>query len=180
MLEDYIQLLLQLVEAVPDVIYQSAAFPLAFRASMAALTLIHSDLVFAALELFRVVMTHDSFIPSSAQPTKHTVNATAIKVVVQKEGFELVGYLLGGLVGDFPEESTSSVVSIFRGIAVAHSPQLLTWLPPVLQQLPTSAVPNEAKEQFMMDVTKWVFVLLAVSRSEFCCSVPSIPDSTTK
>jgi transportin-3 len=153
-LEDYIQLQLQLLEMVPDVFFQSTAFPLAFKASMAALTLIHSDLVFAALDLFRDILTHDSLLPSSTHPAKFAAYATIIKIVVEKEGFEFVGYLLSGLVGDFPEDSTSSVVSIFRSIAVLFSSQLLTWLPRVLQQLPTSAAPNEAKEQFMIDVTK--------------------------
>lgn len=153
-LEDYVQLLLQLLEMTPDVFFQSIAFPLAFRASMAALTLIHSDLVFAALDLFRDILTHDSLFPSSSQSAKFAVYATAIKTVMEKEGFEFVGYILSGLVGDFPEDSTSAVVSIFRSIAVLFSSQLLTWLPAVLQQLPTSAAPNEAKEQFMIDVTK--------------------------
>ena len=153
-MEDYVQLQLQLLETVPDVFFPSTAFPLAFKASMAALTLIHSDLVFAALDLFRSILTHDSLLPSSTHPAKFAVYATAIKTVVEKEGFEFVGYLLSGLVGDFPEDSTSTVVSIFRSIAVLFSSQLLTWLPPVLQQLPTSAAPNEAKEQFMIDMTK--------------------------
>lgn len=153
-LEDYVQLLLQLLETAPDAMLQSTAFPLAFRASMAALTLVHSDLVFATLDLFRNILTHDSLISTSTQPAKFTVYATAIKSVVDKEGFEFVGYLLSGLVGDFPEDSTSAIVSIFRSLAVAFTSQLLTWLPPVLQQLPTSAAPNEAKEQFMIDVSK--------------------------
>lgn len=121
---------------------------------MAALTLIHSDLVFAALDLFRNILTHDSLSPSSTHPANFAVYATAIKTVVEKEGFEFVGYILSGLVGDFPDDSTSTVVSIFRIVTVYFSSQLLTWLPPVLQQLPTSAVPNEAKEKFMIDVTK--------------------------
>lgn len=153
-MEDYVQLLLQLLEMIPDVLFQSTAFPLAFRASMAALTLIHSDLVFAALDLFRNILTHDSLSPSSTHPANFAVYATAIKTVVEKEGFEFVGYILSGLVGDFPDDSTSTVVSIFRIVTVYFSSQLLTWLPPVLQQLPTSAVPNEAKEKFMIDVTK--------------------------
>ncbi|KAF8560277.1 ARM repeat-containing protein [Imleria badia] len=155
-LEDYVQLLLQLLEMVPDVFFLSSAFPLAFRASMAALTLIHSDLVFAALDLFRNILTHDSLFPSSSHPAKFAVYATTIKNVMEKEGFEFVGYLLSGLVGDFPEDSTSTIVSIFRSLAVLFSSQLLTWLPPVLQHLPTSAASNEVKEQFMIDVTNSV------------------------
>ncbi|KAF9229185.1 ARM repeat-containing protein [Gyrodon lividus] len=155
-LEDYVQLLLQVLEMVPDIFFQSTAFPLAFRASMAALTLIHSDLVFAALDLFRNILTHDSLVPSSTQSPKSALYAAAIKAVMEKEGFELVGHLLSGLVGDFPEDSTAVVVSIFRSAAVLFSSRLLTWLPPVLQQLSTSGVPNEVKQQFLVDVTNAV------------------------
>ncbi|KIJ68548.1 hypothetical protein HYDPIDRAFT_106754 [Hydnomerulius pinastri MD-312] len=155
-LEDYVQLLLQLSEMAPDVFFQSTAFPLAFRACMAALTLIHSDLVFASLDLFRKILTHDSLAVSSTQPPKFPIYATAIKAVVDKEGFEFIGYILSGLVGDFPEDSTAVVVSIFHSLARLFSSQLLTWLPPVLQQLPTSSAPNQAKQQFLVDVTNAV------------------------
>ncbi|KAH7883499.1 armadillo-type protein [Phlebopus sp. FC_14] len=152
-LEDYVQLLLQLLEATPDVFFQSNALPLAFRASMAALTLIHSDVVFASLDLFRNILTHDCFASSSSQPSKYSLYASTTKAVMEKEGFEFVGYLLSGLVGDFPEDSTATVISIFRSISLLSSAQLLTWLPPVLQQLPISSTLNQAKQQFLLDVT---------------------------
>jgi transportin-3 len=155
-LEDFLQMLLRLVEFAPDVYFQSPAFPLAFRAAMAALTVVHSDIIFASLDLIRITLTHDSLgsnIP--APPPKFPIYASAIRGVFDKEGFELVGYLLSGLVGDFPEDSTSAVVSIFRVISSVWTSQLLSWLSPVLQQLPTSA-PNHAKVQFLSDVTKFV------------------------
>ncbi|KAI6047713.1 armadillo-type protein [Pisolithus marmoratus] len=127
-LEDYVQMLLQLEDAVPDVFYQSSAFPLAFRASMATLGLIHSDITFAALDLFRNI----------------------------KEGFDLIGYLLSGLVGDFPEDSVSSVISILRSISILLPSQILVWLPVVLQQLPATSAPNEARQRFLIDVSNAV------------------------
>jgi transportin-3 len=156
-LEDYIHLLLELVTHAPDIFFQSSAFPLAFRASMAALTLVHSEIVFQCLDLFRIVLTHDSLRPDLPQPPKFPIYATTIRSVVDKEGFALVGYLLAGLVGDFPEDSTSTVVSIFRVLAVLWTSQLLSWLPPVLEQLPTTAAPNQTKSQFLQDVTRSAF-----------------------
>ncbi|KAG1825839.1 armadillo-type protein [Suillus subaureus] len=143
-LEDYVQLLLQLIRMAPDVFFQSSAFPLAFRATMAALTLIHSDLVFASLDLFRDILTHESLTPSSSPPLKFPIYSSAIKAVMEKEGFEFVGCILSGLVGDFPEDSTC---------ALLWSTQLVTWLPPILQQLPPSSTPNQVKQQFLLDVT---------------------------
>jgi transportin-3 len=78
---------------------------------------------------------------------------------MEKEGFEFVGYMLTGLVGDFPEDSAAVVVTIFRSIALLWSTQLIAWLPPILQQLPPSSAPNQAKERFLLDVTKYVHLM---------------------
>lgn len=160
-LEDYLQLELQLVDFAPDIYFQSSAFPLAFRASTAALTVIHSDIIFTALELFRLIVTHDCLGPvlPSPVPPKFPLYAAAIRGVVDKEGFEFVGYVLTGLVGDFPEDSTSLVVSILRAISFTWSNQFISWLPAILQQLPTTAAPNQAKTQFLTEVTGYVHVL---------------------
>ncbi|RDB28567.1 Uncharacterized protein C11G11.07 [Hypsizygus marmoreus] len=156
-LEDFLQMLLQLVEHAPDIFFESPAFPVAFRASMAALTLIHTDIIFASLDLFRIILTHDCLVPgATVPPPKFPLYAAAIRGVFEKEGFEFLGYLLSGLIGDFPEDSTSAVVSIFRVISFVWSSQLLSWLPAVLQQLPTTAAPNEAKTQFLSDITSAV------------------------
>ena len=122
---------------------------------MAALTLIQSDLIFAALDLFRNVVTNDCF-STSPPDAKDVPFISAIKTVLEKEGFEFVGYLLGGLVGDFPEDSTSSVVSIFRSLATLFPSELLVWLPPLLQHLPVGTAPNESKQQFLADVSSYV------------------------
>lgn len=156
-LEDYLQMLLQMVDLGPDIFFQSSAFPIAFRASMAALTLVHSDIIFASLDLFRLILTHDCLNPaSSTLPPKFPIYASAIRAVIEKEGFEFVGCLLTGLVGDFPEDSTSMVVSIFRVLSAVWTTQLLSWLPPILQQLPVTAVPNQSKTDFLDEVTRFI------------------------
>ncbi|TFK56998.1 ARM repeat-containing protein [Heliocybe sulcata] len=155
-MEDYLRLLLQMLEYTPDLFFQSSAFPLAFQVAMAGLTLIHSDIVFASLDLFRMMLTHDCLDPPVVPPPKFPIYAAAIRAVVEKEGLQLVGYLLSGVVGDFPEDSTSTVVTIFRVITTLWPMQLLTWLPQVLQQLPSSAAPNQVKTQFLADVTNCI------------------------
>lgn len=154
-LEDFLHMLLRLADLAPDVFFQSPAFPTAFRAAMAALTLIHTDIVFASLDLFRTILTHDSLTPIVPVPPKFPIYSAAIHEVFEKEGFEFVGYLLTGLIGDFPEDSTSTVVTIFRSISVVWTSQLLSWLPSVLQQLPATSAPNLAKSQFLEEVTRF-------------------------
>ncbi|KAI0936668.1 hypothetical protein AcV5_004749 [Taiwanofungus camphoratus] len=154
-MEDYLQMLLQMLEYTPDVFFPSPAFPIAFRAAMAALTVVHSDIVFAALDLIHNILTHDCLAPPSSTPVppKFPVYAAAIRPVAQKEGLELTGCLLSGLVGDFPEESTAIVVTIFRVLVALWPTDLVSWLPAVLQQLPPTGTPDQAKTQFMADMS---------------------------
>ena len=58
-MEDYLQMLLQMIDFTPDVFFPSPALAVAFRAAMAALTLVHSDIVFAALDLIRTILSHE-------------------------------------------------------------------------------------------------------------------------
>ena len=115
-MEDYLRMLQQLVDHAPDVLFPSPAFAIAFRAAMAGLTLIQTDIVFTALDFVRNILTHDCLNPQPNPPPKFPVYAAAIRPVVEAEGLELVGCLLSGLTGDFPEESASSVVTIISVI----------------------------------------------------------------
>jgi len=150
-------MLLQLVEHAPDIFFQSLAFPNAFRAAMAALTLVHTDIVFASLDLFRLVLTHDCMMPgTNIPPPKFPEYAAAIRGVFEEQGFKFVGYLLTGLVGDFPEDALSTVVSIFRSISVVWTSQILSWLPSILERLPAPSASNEVKSQFLLDIARFV------------------------
>lgn len=149
-------MLLQMVEYAPDVFFESSAFPVAFQANMAALTLVHSDIIFASLELISYILTHDCLLPpeNTIPPPKFVIYAAAIRAVIDKEGFALVGYILSGLVGQFPEDTAHKVVTLMRVLASLWPSQLLVWLPPILQQLPTSSAPNPAKAQFLAEMTR--------------------------
>jgi transportin-3 len=153
-MEDYLRMLMSLVDYAPDVFFPSPAFPIAFRAAIAGLTLIQADVVFAALDVLKAVVAHECLDPAPVPPPKFPIYAAAIKPVVEKEGLELTGYLLSGLTGDFPEDSVSSVITIFRVLAALWTSQLLSWLPVVLGQLPTTSVPDAAKTAFISEVTQ--------------------------
>ncbi|KDR84886.1 hypothetical protein GALMADRAFT_53692 [Galerina marginata CBS 339.88] len=153
-LEDYLQMLLQFVTLAPDILFVSTSFALAFRCAMTGLTVVHSDIIFAALDLFRSILTHDCMEPvTPATPAKFPIYAASVRDAMNKEGLQFVACILNGLVGDFPEDAASIVVTIFRALVYIWSNQLLTWLPPVLEQLPVTNVPIEAKTQFLRDVT---------------------------
>jgi transportin-3 len=120
---------------------------------MTGLTVVHTDIIFAALDFFRVVLAHDCLDPQAVSPPKFPIYATAIHDAVRANGLTLVACILNGLVGDFPEEATSTIVSIFRIIAYVWPTQLSTWLPQVLEQLPLQSAPIQAKSQFLSEVS---------------------------
>lgn len=147
-------MLLQFVTLMPETLFTSTAFPLAFRCAMAGLTVVHSDIIFASLDFFRSILTHDCMEPvTAATPSKFTVWSSSVRDAMNKEGFQFVGCILNGLAGEFPEDAAATVVSIFRALVHMWPNQLLTWLPPVLEQLPVTTVPNDAKTQFLQEVT---------------------------
>jgi transportin-3 len=165
-LEDYIHLLLQMVDFTPDLMFLSPAFPHAFGAVLSSLTLLSSHITFAALDFVRIVVNHDCMIaavqirgsapttPQPPVPPKFPLYAAAIRQVIDDQGFQLVGLLLTGLVSTLPEDSTSIVVSIFRILAPIWSNEMLAWLPPVMDQIPAATLPVQAKQQFITDFNK--------------------------
>lgn len=154
-LQDYIQMLLQLVDITPKIFFDHNIFPSVFGASLAGLTVVHSDIVFATLDLFRAIVTHECLRAEAAGP-EHTQWATVIRGVVRNQGYQLTGYLLSGMIGEFPEDAIANVVSIFRVMTTMFPEEMLQWLPGVLQELPATSAPGQAKSQFLVDLTKYV------------------------
>lgn len=154
-LEDYTQMLLQFINMAPDILFVSSSFSLAFSCVMAGLTVVHSDIVFASLDFFRSVFSHDCMDPPTAStPPNFHIYAATIRGAMDKEGLQFIACTLNGFTGNFPEDAASTVVTIFRFLVYLFPAQLLNWLPVVLEQLPTSNVPTAAKAQFLQDVTK--------------------------
>lgn len=153
-------MLIHTLDYAPDVFFDSPeSFSIGFKAAMTGLTLIQTDLIFASLDLIRLVLTHDSILPPPAGrplPPKFPIYASRIQQAVEKEGYELVGYLLSGLTGDFPEDSSSNVITIFRSVAAIWPQQLLSWLPSVLQRLNPATITDEAKTKFLAETTGFV------------------------
>jgi transportin-3 len=152
-LEDYLQMLKQMIEHTPDIFFESPAFILVFQPLMAALTLVQTDVVWAALELLSQIFNHNCLEPSPNPPPKFPIFAAAISEGIEKNGFELIGYILAGLVGEFPEESLPTVVTSIRTLAALWPAQLLAWLPVALQGLPPASAPMQARSQFVAEMT---------------------------
>lgn len=167
-------MLLQIVDITPDIFFNHNIFPSVFRASLAGLTVVHSDIVFVTLDLFRAIIMHECLGPEASAP-EYAQWATVIRGVVREQGYDLTGYLLSGMIGEFPEDAIANVASIFRVMTTMFPQEMIQWLPGVLQQLPSTAAPNQAKTQFLVDLT--AYVLSDLNRPQFillmCVPVPS-------
>lgn len=147
-------MLLQMIDVNPEIFFNPNIFPSVFGTSLAGLTVVHSDVVFATLELFRAIVMHDCLRPN-AQGEEYTQWANVIQGVVREQGYSLTGYLLSGMIGDFPEDAITNVVSIFRVLTTMFPNDMLAWLPGVLQQLPATSAPTVAKSQFLVNLTRY-------------------------
>ena len=144
-----------MVDFAPDVLFPSPAFPASFGSAIAGLTLVQIDISYLALEFLRIVLTHEALSPIAGvtAPPKFPVYAQAIRDVFSKQGFQLLGCLLTGFVGDFDEDTTSQVVTIFRMISAVWPSEISSWLPSVVEQLP-STITTSVREQFLADFNK--------------------------
>ncbi|KAG8901213.1 Nuclear import receptor [Tulasnella sp. 403] len=163
-IEDYLHLMLQLLELRPEYLILSPSFASSFQVAITALTLVHPDIIFPALDLVRSLIAHDSLNPTPApsprpspipgQTASFAQFAIVIRQVVRDNGFQLVGFILAGLLTHFPEDALPVVVSMFRMLAVTWPNELATWLPPVVEQLSVASLPVAAKGQFLDDFAR--------------------------
>ena len=75
------------------------------------------------------------------------------------EGCQKANQAMAGLVGDFPEEAASIIVTLFRVLASLWPNQLQQWATVILQGLPVTSAPEEAKVRFMKDLNEYVWTL---------------------
>ena len=155
--------LLPLLDRTPDVFFRSNAFPLAFQICMASLTVVHTEVLVAALEVVRDILSHDclSTQPTAVPTSDFPVYAAAIQDVLEKNGQAFVACVLSGMIGDFPEDCLSSIIVIFRMLASVFPAQMSAWIQNVAPTLPVSAGLVPARQQFVTEITTCVLLSCA-------------------
>lgn len=155
-MEDYVHFLLQLVDHMPDVLFLSAAFPTAFQAALTCLELPSDDILFAALDLIRNIVGHDSVHPTDPTqlpPPKFPLYAQAIREAVGITGQQAVKLLMNGLVSSFSQDMTPLVMSIILTFARLWPQDLASWMAEAVAKLPANALPPGVAEPFLADFT---------------------------
>ena len=121
-------------------------------------------IVLAALDALRSILGHEalSFTPTDPNPPPiaalYPTFSTAIRTVVAGSAEQLVGLLLNGLV-TFSEDTTSSILTLFRVLSIHFPAVLATALPAAVENLPVKIASKEEKLEFINKYT------LLVSRS---------------
>ncbi len=168
-LDDYIHTCLAVLNNVPSALFLSPQFPQVFRAALATLTLLKTEAVATGLDLVLGIVGHDSLmmpvtpsqpgtplpgpgVPSAdGQPTPEEMSsyAAAIRHVIGQQGFQLASTLLNGLVTQFSPEVMPVVVTTLKVLSGAFAGEMVAWVPGIVEQLPTSYVPDKDKMAFM-------------------------------
>lgn len=169
-LDDYIHACMAVLNNTPSALFLSPQFPQVFRAALAALTLLKTETVATALDLVLGIAGHDSLMlpvtpsqPGTPLPTAAgTPNpdgspsmedlaayAAAIRHVVGQQGFQLASVLLNGLVTQFSPEVMPVVVTTLKVLSGGFAGEMMSWLPGIVEQLPTSYVPDKDKMAFV-------------------------------
>ncbi|SNX83219.1 related to MTR10 - involved in nuclear protein import [Melanopsichium pennsylvanicum] len=168
-LDDYVHTCLAELNNVPSILFLSPQFPQVFRAALVALTLLKTETVGTALDLVLGIVGHDALMlpvtasqPGTPMPAAGTPNAdgspsmedlasyaAAIRHAVGQQGFQLASVLLNGLVTQFSPEVMPVVVTTLKVLSGAFIGEMILWVPGIVEQLPTSYVPDKDKNAFV-------------------------------
>jgi transportin-3 len=132
-----------MVDFVPEEYFASTGVSTSFMTGVVALTLPHTDIVFASLDFLRIILTQGT--PSGKGATH------PMQQIFTTSGQELLKSLLTGMSGDFPEEAISAVILLFRCIADSWPTEMIEWLPGSIESMP---LPLEEKTKFVTSCRK--------------------------
>ncbi|KZP00791.1 ARM repeat-containing protein, partial [Calocera viscosa TUFC12733] len=153
-IDDYVHLLMQIAEQMPDSLYLSPSFPLIFQIILSGLKISNVDLNHVTLSFVLNVLNNPGLLNAALEPTLHPpAYVTSIRTVVETYAPQLLSALLGGMMDHYVEDCIDLVVEITHVMAKLWQGQLLTWLEPTLAQLPDNLVLPEAKVAFFNDMT---------------------------
>ncbi|KAJ2077989.1 Nuclear import receptor [Coemansia sp. RSA 988] len=188
--EDYFRLIERAMETAPGYMVAMPSFPFVFQAAVAALDVNHLHAQMAVLYAWSQILgptnrhirmaqdrrsptTTSSSVPPSPhrpqRPTQHdNCPIEQITELCVKDGFDLAGKLMHGLLRHFDRETVSEAVEVFVALTVIVSdgpnvakaqfgipplPTMYEWVQAMLAQLPDSSFPSSEKQTFLADLS---------------------------
>ena len=151
---DFTQLSQAMLDFTPEIFVASLGLETAFLNCLVAMRLVHTDIIFAALD-FLGVLLRPAKIPKAPGDVADQASYTLrINEVFAAHGFQLLNHLLDGMLGNFHEESLANVIFLIRCVAEEWPSQFAGWLPSLMEALPTSLCSPQLKSKFMNDCAR--------------------------
>ncbi|KAG0141932.1 hypothetical protein CROQUDRAFT_67819 [Cronartium quercuum f. sp. fusiforme G11] len=156
-MDDYIHLLLALFGYYPKIIASSPCFSASFPIVLASLELYDPGPLSDTLDYVRELLGHESLglqratngINAPPAPAGFALLAAPIRSVVGQFGFPLCEVLLRRVLSDLPEDLSSSVFIVFRLLSENFPNELSSWVPSIIEQLPSKLASVNDKAVFM-------------------------------
>ncbi|SJX61756.1 related to MTR10-involved in nuclear protein import [Sporisorium reilianum f. sp. reilianum] len=162
-LDDYMHTCLVVLNNAPGMLLLSPQLPQVLRATLAALTLLKTEMVETTLDFVLGIVGHDALMmpvtasqpgtPLDADGTPSMNDmanyAAAIRHVVGQQGFQLASVLLNGLVTQFSPDVMQVATTTLKVLSAGFAGEMGAWVPGIVEQLPTSYVPDTAKATFL-------------------------------
>jgi len=148
--EDYVQLSRAMADFSPEIFYSASGLNTAVSMCIVGLKMIHTDIIFASLDLLDIV-----FRPVKSPKGPDSGQNAYVDAAFSTFGFQVLGNLLDGLIGNLPEETLSTVIAIFRCAAERWSTEFVNWLPNLMQGLNGYSCTEEIRLKFMNECIRW-------------------------
>jgi transportin-3 len=144
-MDDYVHTFMAYLTQIPETILNSSALQLALSQTISALTCPAPETTLVCLDTLVLVTSH----LGDPRYTPH------LQPLLAQFGSVLVGLLVAGVVGGFPEEGVEQVRTVLGALSVcAPAEEVYGWLNGAVGQIPGHVVPTLEKEKFLTDVQR--------------------------
>jgi transportin-3 len=154
-IEDYTFLAMIMLQYTPDLLLLSSAFPTTIQVLLACLSLVQPDAIYVGVDFVFNLLGHDALNPANTSPPPNfPLYAAAIQNAVGPHGAQLVSVLLNGLSGAYPEDVTSTTVSVIGELAKIWPNEFAMWITTAVELLPPGNVHSTVKVTLLSDISK--------------------------
>ncbi|KAG9104620.1 Nuclear import receptor [Ceratobasidium sp. 370] len=153
-IEDYTFLAMIMLQYTPDLLILSPALPTTVQVLLACLSLVQPDAIYVGVDFAFNLLGHEAMDQTNQSPPPNfPLYAAAIRNAVGPHGAQLVSVLLNGLTGSYPEDVTSTTVSVIGEIVKIWPSEFAAWIAAAVEVLPTSAVHPTVKATLLTDIS---------------------------
>jgi transportin-3 len=154
-IEDYTFLAMIMLQYTPDLLLLSPALPNTIQVLLACLSLVQPDAIYVGVDFAFNLLGHDAMDQTTQSPPPNfPLYAAAIQNAVGPHGAQLISVLLNGLTGSYPEDVTSTTVSVIGELVKVWPNESAAWIAAAVELLPTSTVHPTVKATLLADISK--------------------------